>query len=186
MGNSRSRGSLHSNHFDFGHHLSNESIFAHLPPIHSGILNETGTNNCFLNAVIQALWHVSSFRKLVTEKPVQTSSLTTFSILKDTFIEYEVLTIHFFSSKFSFFLTFFVYFSTRRLFLWLQRRYEVLSHIFRINFSLEISLIRMRPLIQFFNLFILRMNAVVSQLLLLCIIIPLLPVLPIRSSDLLS
>ena len=107
MGNSRSRRSLHSNHFDFDHHLSHESIFTHLPPIHSGILNETGTNNCFLNAVIQALWHVSSFRKLVTEKPVQTSSLTTFSILKDTFIEYEVLSIHFSSSKFSLSLIFF-------------------------------------------------------------------------------
>jgi len=30
---------------------------------HRGLTSETGQNNCFLNVIIQSLWHLASFRE---------------------------------------------------------------------------------------------------------------------------
>jgi hypothetical protein len=42
-----------------------------------GLSNETGYNNCFLNVVIQSLWHLGSFRKGLLALQPQVASQTT-------------------------------------------------------------------------------------------------------------
>ena len=34
-----------------------------LSVVHRGLTSETGQNNCFLNVIIQSLWHLASFRE---------------------------------------------------------------------------------------------------------------------------
>ncbi|RHZ39157.1 hypothetical protein DYB31_015667, partial [Aphanomyces astaci] len=34
--------------------------------MHKGLTNYVGQNNCFLNVIIQSLWHLDSFRVLIT------------------------------------------------------------------------------------------------------------------------
>ncbi|RHY25680.1 hypothetical protein DYB32_008826 [Aphanomyces invadans] len=47
--------------------------------MHKGLTNHIGQNNCFLNVIIQSLWHLDSFRVLI-----KTSDHTTLHTVHDT------------------------------------------------------------------------------------------------------
>ncbi|KAF0684515.1 Aste57867_23514 [Aphanomyces stellatus] len=47
--------------------------------MHKGLTNHIGQNNCFLNVIIQSLWHLDSFRVLI-----KSSDHTTFHTIHDT------------------------------------------------------------------------------------------------------
>ncbi|CAK4710257.1 unnamed protein product [Aphanomyces euteiches] len=47
--------------------------------MHKGLTNQIGQNNCFLNVIIQSLWHLDSFRVLI-----RSSDHTTFHRVQDT------------------------------------------------------------------------------------------------------
>ena len=61
--------------------------------VHKGFRNLLGENNCFINVVIQALWHLNSFRNLITTiSHKHTDSLQDACIccaLKNLFVQYQ-------------------------------------------------------------------------------------------------
>ncbi|CAN0138517.1 unnamed protein product, partial [Heterosigma akashiwo] len=57
---------------------------------HKGLENKAGENNCFLNAAIQTLWHLDSFRLLLQmSEESNFPSTSLFVQLKALFAHYE-------------------------------------------------------------------------------------------------